>query len=72
MTELETAQAMLVKLEKAYYSGVLTVSSGDNQVKYQSMADMLTAISVLKAKIEGIAGTGSRAPRYLYQSGKGL
>lgn len=47
MTDKEKLEA----LEDAYYRGVRRVRYEDEEVEYQSMAEMETAIARLKAKI---------------------
>jgi len=73
MTEsVATLQSRLAAIQKAYDSGILTVTHGDTTTQYRSLDAMAKIIESLKGRIDGGEGTKRRKTRYLYQSGKGL
>ena len=64
MTDAATLQAWIDALEKARYSGVLSVRHGDTSTTFKTDAEMASALAAA-------SGSGRRV-KYLYQSGKGL
>lgn len=73
MSELTDKQARLAALYKIRDSGVTGIRSGDNRVEYRTMNDLITAIATLESEISALSGSkSSRAPKYIYQSSKGL
>jgi len=43
----------IANLEKAIAAGVLTVKTGDDLVTYQSIADMLKVLKIMKDEVNG-------------------
>jgi hypothetical protein len=42
----------ITAIEKAIASGVLTVKTGDDLVTYQSVAEMLKVLQIMKSEVE--------------------
>lgn len=65
-------QARVEILENAVTSGVLQTRHGDTQLVYQSLADLMKALSFAQGKVRALGGADGRVPGYVLQTGKGL
>ena len=69
--KIATLEAQLTALKKARASGALSVRHGDTSVQYRSIAEIKSAISAVSRELRALRG-GSRKPRYVLQTTKGL
>ena len=69
-TDVETLQARLDAIEKAYANGVLVVRHGDESLTYRSLDEMAKIIGTLQNQIA--RSTKKRRVNYFAQTGKGL
>lgn len=56
----------IAALEAAIAAGILTVKTGDELVTYQSVADMLKVLQIMKAEVNG---TGTRRTVVTFSNG---
>ncbi len=59
-----TKEEQLKTLKAAYHSGVLRVRFGDNEVTYQSAADMQKIITRLEQEIHGAKSMKFITPKF--------
>ena len=71
MTDAATLQAWIAALERARYSGVLSVRHGETSTTFKTDAEMAAALAAAKSDLAAASGTGRRV-KYFFQSGKGL
>jgi hypothetical protein len=62
----------LAALEEAIASGELSVRYGDRMITYQSLREMRSLRTEMKAEIAAAAGRPRKRVFRLYQSGQGL
>lgn len=61
---LQQKQALLAKLESAFYGGVLKVREGDTWLEYQTTSQMKLAIEDLRNSISPTVPKGTRLARF--------